>query len=162
MQSAGRGARSRPAQRCAGGSPSHRQANGGGGPRRPRSPLFFCVRAISFSISDIFSRIPMAALCSERQTRRRFQNPGPRRPRSVCPEAYDYNVLRRRRSAIPSPGGRCGAECPTRLVPPSGLGARWDGWDPARRAETGMRHWTRAKVGRGRAWETEGIFGDEL
>ena len=33
----------------------------GEAPRDRPSPLFFCVRAISFSISEIFSKIPMAA-----------------------------------------------------------------------------------------------------
>lgn len=35
--------------------------------RLPNLPLFFCVRAISFSISDIFSKIPMAAAVAFRR-----------------------------------------------------------------------------------------------
>lgn len=34
-------------------------------------PLFFCVRAISFSISEIFSKIPMTAAVA---TRKQFRN----------------------------------------------------------------------------------------
>lgn len=38
-------------------------------------PLFFCVRAISFSISDIFSKIPMAAaVASRRYTQNRNED----------------------------------------------------------------------------------------
>lgn len=35
-------------------------------------PLFFCVRAISFSISEIFSRIPMVATFGARQNSRQL------------------------------------------------------------------------------------------
>lgn len=42
-------------------------------PSIPPSPLFFCVRAISFSISEIFSKIPIVAASAEIHTAYRLQ-----------------------------------------------------------------------------------------
>lgn len=59
-------------------------------PGRP-SPLFFCVRAISFSISEIFSRIPMVADEPGAPTHRAAEPgipPSRRRQNCVRPEAH--------------------------------------------------------------------------
>lgn len=84
-------------------------------PGRP-SPLFFCVRAISFSISEIFSKIPMAAAepgAQARQTaaaprtpaRRRLQISVRRKPTEngvrVRPEHLDADSGRATSSAVP-------------------------------------------------------------
>lgn len=111
-------------------------------PGRP-SPLFFCVRAISFSISEIFSRIPMAvaepgaqatqtAAAPRTPARRRLQISGagsPPRTASACA----------RSTGIQTPGGRRRAQCQMLLVPPArpaGL-ERGGGWAGPGRGQAG-------------------------
>ena len=94
-------------------------------PGRP-SPLFFCVRAISFSISEIFSRIPMAAAepgAQARQTAAAPRTPARQRRQISVRRKPTENGVRVRPARRDSESGRA-----TSSAVPDAIGsARWAG-----------------------------------